>query len=420
MVENWWLPAFALALISANLIFFTSAAVRTNASRYQNRRLRKERQDDLGYAAQLARLASQLGSRTTQGAIPWRILEVAEIIQESEDCRSFYLVDPYRQSLPEFLPGQYVMVRPALAGSFQTTRCYSLSSSPDHRYWRITVKRHGSQFTKNDRTGGLSAWLHESIGVGDCLFVGGPSGQFYLPRESTNELVLIAAGVGITPLASMLRWSIDKAPDRTVNLLYQVRDLDHWPLGRDLHSWQDAAHNANVYTFFSGLKKVDLTATANELPGHFHAGRVNGAFAAQFASRKLTDFYLCGPDTWMEQLRNDLVANGVDPLHIHWESFGSTATQTTKADLNEQSHMIEFQRSEIQAQWNDPDQSLWELARANRVELASGCLSGACGSCRVKLISGEVEYDRKIGVELATDECLTCVARPKTDVTLDA
>ena len=135
------------------------------------------------------------------------------------------------------------------------------------------------------------------------------------------------------------------------------------------------------------------------------------------------------PNGWMAELRGELSAAGVAAERVHWESFGSTAPSQTEAgrlapscELGEveQALAVRFEHSQVDAAWSDPQQSLWELARQHNVDLPSGCLSGVCGCCRVKLLEGEVVYDRPVSVELAEDECLTCVARPKTACRLDA
>ncbi len=431
MIETWWLPVIVLAISSTYCVQFSSATLRWRANRAQNAEQTRQRHTVLDYSSRVARLASQLRETgTSSNSTPWRILEVADVIQESADCRSFYLVDPYGQELPEFFPGQYVMVRPAVAGAYQTTRCYSLSSSPDARYWRITVKE---QVPPSDSAGGkstgLSSWLHRTIDKGDCLFVGGPSGKFYLPTESTNELVLLAAGVGITPMASMLRWSLEHTPSRKVKLLYQVRDIDHWPLGESIHAWQADFDAMEAHTFLSRETDEVIASLSEELPGTFHSGRIESYLAKftqsefaqnEFAQSSNTDFYMCGPDNWMEQMRAQLTACGVAAEHIHWESFGSNPIPTSTNTENFSTHAVRFDLSDTSVQWEDAEQSIWELAKANQLEIPSGCLSGVCGSCRVKLISGEVEYDRQISVELASGECLTCIARPATDIVLEA
>ena len=422
MIENWWLSVAVIVFLSVQLAQFSSGALRWHYHRLQCVEQLCQRQSVLSHSSQVARLTSQLGNSTTStSAIQWRILEVADVVQESVDCRSFYLVDPYGQPLTEFRPGQYVMVRPAMAGAYQATRCYSLSSSPDARFWRITVKlQETSLDSARANIGGLSAWLHRTIGKGDCLFIGGPSGQFYMPVESAREIVLIAAGVGITPMASMLRWSLEHTPDRKVTLLYQARNSEHWPLGRSIHQWQNDFASLQSHTFLSRADADEIESLSSELSGQFHAGKLDGTTAAKLADNPNADYYICGPDTWMEQMREQLIACSVPSERVHWESFGSQAAPKITETVECDARTIRFTLSNTESQWRDPDQSIWELAKANQIELPSGCLSGVCGSCRVKLISGEVHYDRQIGVELASGECLTCVARPSTDLVLEA
>jgi len=366
-----------------------------------------------------------LRSPTSRGtAVDWRVMEVAEIVDESDDCRSFYLADPNGQQLPDFRPGQYVMVRPAIAGAYQTTRCYSLSTSPNARYWRITVKRQETEYppTRRDQDGALSQWLHRTIHPGDCLLIGGPSGQFFLPEESDRHLVLIAAGVGITPMASMLRWSLENRPEHHVTLLYQAKDLDHWPLGESLHAWQANFSNCHVRSFFSRLDDSELSRCTAHISGSLTSGKFDSSDVIGAFNPTQCDYYMCGPDTWMESIRTGLFASGVDAQHVHWESFGTTTeTQPSSTSSPQTAALaVRFEHSDLNAQWSDPDQTIWELARESQVEIPSGCLSGVCGCCRVKLVSGEVQYDRPVSIELADDECLTCITRPKTAIVVDA
>ena len=218
----------------------------------------------------------------------------------------------------------------------------------------------------------------------------------------------------------MLRWSLEVRHERKVTVLYQVRDREHWPLGRNLHAWQNDFESLQIYTFFSRAEANEIESLSTELPGQFRTGKLDGFTAAKLADNPEADYYLCGPDTWMEPIREQLVASGIRPDRIHWESFGSHTAHPATEQPAGKAHAIRFALSGTDTQWRDPDQSLWELAKANQIELPSGCLSGVCGCCRVKLRSGQVQYDRQIGVELASGECLTCVARPLTDLILEA
>lgn len=437
-----------IALSTSQFVFVGIALGRAGADA-RSRRAADVR--GLRQAAHIARLNSELQVSGSGSGIPWRVMEVAEIIDESADCRSFYLIDPYRQSLPDFRPGQHLMIRPALAGASQTTRCYSLSSSPDSRYWRITVKRQDRDENRlaamgdrcsseskcrvakqtGNRNGGLSNWLHDSIGVGDCLLVGGPNGHFALAADNPRPIVLLAAGVGITPMASMLRWSMQHTPLRPVRLLYQAKDLNHWPMGKTLHKWTTDFPACRIVSFFSRAKQADLefliglaeiTEQAEHLStSEYVLGKFNSSHALQALPGQDCDYFLCGPNAWMESLRSDLMAAGVSEQRIHWESFGSTAQPNSATSTEPANKLaVRFEASGVNAQWSSLDQSLWELARENQIEIPSGCLSGVCGCCRVRLLAGEVAYDREIAIELADNECLACVARPKTDCRIDA
>ncbi|MEO8269113.1 MAG: iron-sulfur cluster-binding domain-containing protein [Aureliella sp.] len=440
----------AVSLIVVSTCQFAIIGIVSGRSAADARRRRELDLRGLRQAAEISRLnselqASELPTAMSGAALGWRVMEVAEVIDESVDTRSFYLIDVYRQSLPAFRPGQHILVRPALAGAYQTTRCYSLSSAPDSRYWRITVKRQPlpaalpedaaslptDEFRRSQRRqdGGLSCWLHGSIAVGDCLLVGGPSGHFLLSEDNPRPLMLLAAGVGITPMASMLLWSQFATHARPVSLLYQAQDLEHWPLGPSLHQTMEGTQAVQVASYFSRMSEEELKSLGQRLPGELHVGKFAAKDALSAAEGLDCDYFLCGPNDWMDSLRVELIAAGVAAERVHWESFGSTLpTQieekrcASSHDLveQEQTLAVRFEHSQVDAVWSDPQQSLWELARQHQVHLPSGCLSGVCGCCRVKLLEGEVVYDRPVSIELAEDECLTCVALPKSACRLDA
>lgn len=388
------------------------------AKRRRARDLKQLRQD-----AEVARLNSELQTAATASSLQWRVMEVAEVVDESADCRSFFLVDPHRQALPPFHPGQHLMVRPALAGAYQAMRCYSLSSVPDARYWRITVKRQDPPVERSRRNrGGLSDWLHRTIGVGDCLLIGGPNGQFFLPPESTRPIVLLAAGVGITPMASMLRWSLEHTPQRPVALLYQARDRQHWPLGNAVHQWQTGFQNCRVQSYLSRGDAAELRELQATLSGEFVHGKFSSDEAIEAIGHREADYFMCGPDAWMQSLRAGLLQAGVVADCIHWESFGTPSVEPSQGDGTSTtcSVPVRFEHSGVDVNWTDSKQSLWELARAHEIEIPSGCLSGVCGSCRVKVLAGSVAYDREVKVELSDDECLACIAHPCTEASESA
>lgn len=444
----WGLPSIAvlaIALIVVSAGQFASLGIAVTRTAFNARRRRQIDLRGLRQAAEISRLKSELQSSVSGTSVAWRVMEVAQVVDESADCRSYYLIDVYRQPLPMFLPGQHVLVRPAMAGAYQTTRCYSLSSPPDVRYWRITVKQHlhddttransdGPQAGAAQRPStqpstrrplvqshGLSSWLHNSITASDYLLIGGPSGHFSLKTDNSLPLVLLAAGVGITPLASMLLWSQQSTPGRPVRVLYQAQDLSHWPLGQSVHLSLEHLADGRVVTYFSRAAEADLASLRDRLPGDLRVGKFQANDAVEAAGGLDGDYFLCGPDAWMESLRNDLRKSGVAADRIHWESFGSHASPVPAPPTEvQQALAVRFQQSGIEAEWSDPQQTLWELARQYQVDIPSGCLSGVCGGCRVKLLEGQVAYDRPMAIDLPDDECLACIARPRTACRVDA
>jgi ferredoxin-NADP reductase len=420
MLENTLPLIVATGLIGLSLGQFFVSGLATHRMQVRQRAIRRSQLARLRHATKVARLSSQL-SNGSQTASQWRAMEVVKVVDESEDTKSFYLADPNQQELPAFHPGQYLMVRPALAGKFQATRCYSLSVAPNSKLWRITVKRLDvtKPLRQDRRTGGLSSWLHENIREGDCLLVGGPNGLFYLPPENRSPLVLLAAGTGITPMASILQYATHFTPKRPVSLYFQVKDAEHWPLGPEVHSYCKKQDSCRVYSYLSRATTNSLQLLASQHPGTFRTGKFTASEVHQAVGTPHSHYFICGPKDWMIALREQLAAWGVPSEQIHWESFGEVGISLNNAQSTHQAHTIEFSRSGLKTTMEGTEQSLWELAQANEIAIPSGCLSGVCGSCRVKLLKGTVQYVRPISASLASDECLTCVARPTSDLKLD-
>lgn len=412
--------ALALIGLSSSQFFAAALQARRTERRWSDRRNRRLKK--LRSATRVARLTSELDSTFANAkGNAWRVMEVVQVRQESIDTKSFTLVDPYQQDLPNFHPGQYLMIRPAMAGVYQTTRCYSLSVPPNPRLWRITVKNQsGDAPPRPDRkSGALSSWLHENINAGDCLLVGGPGGHFFLPPENSSPIVLLAAGVGITPMNSMLHYSITRTPRRPVSLYYQVKDLQHWPLGPEVHACAGKTSGCRIVTMISRSEQLELSPPVSH-PGEFRSGRIDALAVVNEVNAADAHYFLCGPDGWMQQLRAGLSEAGVPEPQIHWESFGNGHWEASQAIDSKETHQVQFQRSSVTAQWESSEQSIWELAQANDVSIPSGCLSGVCGSCRVRVLSGSIQYDRQVQIILPEGECLSCIARPLNDLVIDA
>ena len=155
--------------------------------------------------------------------VEWREVFVAKVEQESEDVRSFYLIDVDHEPLPVSQPGQHILLeRPAMSDVAKAFRCYSLSDDCAEGYWRISVKKN------SEYPASVSRWLHDEVKVGDRIRVRGPSGAFYLRTGQSRALVLASAGIGITPMLPMLIEALRRG-FKDILVFAQYRDVGHMP-----------------------------------------------------------------------------------------------------------------------------------------------------------------------------------------------
>lgn len=371
---------------------------------------------------------SSPGSRANR----YRELTVVRMEDESPDCRSFYFAAPDNSSLPIFFGGQYLVVSmpdPDSPGH-SLSRCYSLSDGVQSSTYRITVKRVPG--------GKLSNLLHDSVQVGDRIRVQLPSGRFHIGKQSSIDesgrprpLNLIAAGIGITPMLSMLRECLTNTPERTVRLFYQLRDASNAPFLEELRRL--AAAHASCFRLFVALSKP---RTGDLLKGDLH-GRMDAVAILGAAGSAAGNFMICGPDGFMQTIAVGLTSRGVPQSCVEFESFagpvksrGSIANKTADAivDVSNQSNVgvatqlaVRFKQSACDAVWTSADSSLLELAERSGVPIDSACRSGQCGSCVVRLLAGQVRYTAAPDLEgLEPDEALACVACPTSDIVIDA
>lgn len=231
-------------------------------------------------------------------------LAVDEVTQETADVKSFWLVHAHGDALPEFSAGQHLPVIVDIDGVGES-RQYSLSSSPQDSRWRITVKRHPD--------GRVSSYLHDRIGVGARLEAGLPSGGF-TAKDAPSPLVLIGAGIGITPLVSMLADSAARARD--VHFLQAARHAAQTPLRGELEALARLPH-VKLHRIFSQAHAADVDRRQFD-----HAGRLSPALLQSLLPSAPCDVYLCGPASFVADITAWLLEHGIPHARIHSESFG--------------------------------------------------------------------------------------------------
>ncbi len=257
--------------------------------------LRRHQESDLhrsGVATQLTKFFHEF-RRHRKPASTWRSLAVADIVQESPDTKSFLLVDPSGDRLPSFAPGQHLLVESPSGPLPTLRRCYSLSHGPGKGYYQFTVKKKALGSVESS----LSTRLHQQLAIGELIRVKGPQGTFTSDAIGKTPVVLIAAGVGITPMISMLEGILEKQPNASVWLFYQVRDAEHEIFGSKLRKISQKYTQFHLRIFHS---RSTENAIRDEVTfrGKFGVGHIHHEI------RSLAPhFFMCGPEEWMRQIQ---------------------------------------------------------------------------------------------------------------------
>ncbi len=261
----------------------------------------------------LVRLENALPIRwkTTGGAV--RSLRLAEKRTESNDVTSFMLVSRDGGALPDFEPGQHLPVEIPIPGHERRVgRTYSLSAWPETEQktdlYRLTIKR--------ESEGLVSRFLHDQLEVGDLISARSPAGDFIL-RQGTRPVVLISAGVGVTPMTSMLGRLSDPAEERPVWFIHGAKDGAHHPLAEEVGA--QAASHARIRTHVAYSQPRPEDRQGHDFDS---AGRISGDLIASLLPDLDADYYLCGPIGFMSSVYSDLEALGVPENQIHSETFG--------------------------------------------------------------------------------------------------
>ncbi|SCG72609.1 globin domain-containing protein [Micromonospora coxensis] len=262
--------------------------------------------------AREARLYTEAG--LAEGESIWRDWRVTEVTTEATDVRSFTLVPVDGGVVPDFVPGQYVSVAVDLDGDLgQQIRQYSLSGRPGAPQWRITVKRVRGEDGAPDGT--VSTVLHERVAVGDTLRLSPPFGEVSA-IAGDGPLLLVSAGIGLTPAMSALEHLAETAPERPVVLVHADRD-------GAAHAHRDALPRLHARLPNLRLKLwYEQNTDGDELDAltaEVSRGRVDPELIPLSPDAHV---HLCGPLPFMNQIRGGLLRRGVPVERIAYEVFG--------------------------------------------------------------------------------------------------
>jgi glycine betaine catabolism B len=303
-------------------------------------------------------------------------------------------------------PGQFLTLHLYVHGK-HVARSYSICSSPlKTDYVEITPKQ-----TKN---GYISVFLNEKATPGLVINATGPAGQFYFDENLHPEIVLIAAGSGITPMIAMLRYIEDRALNVPVTLLYCVRT------SQDIIFRQELTRLSHSLARF----RYVVTLSAPDAAWKGKKGRMNKEFLLERVSDfRVPTFFLCGPEPFMELVSDLLKEQGVPADRIKQESFGgkpSLAVPDPSAGTSVP--FVEFLRSGFQFELI-PDMSLLEFAETVGVSIPYGCRQGQCGTCATRLLQGRVTMEAEVGLSVEQKRAgfiLPCVSKVHGSISIDA
>lgn len=340
---------------------------------------------------------------------------------------SFYLEPVDGLPLPDYKPGQFLtfsLLLAAEAGAVArpVTRCYSLSDSPSPSHYRVTIKRVVAPAEPAGvPDGAVSQYFHDHVHAGHTLQVRAPSGHFHLDTQARTPVVLVAGGIGITPMMSMLRWCAQHQPERMVHLYYGVRNSAEHAFKVTLEEMARALPQLRLHVVYSRPLAEDKQGVDYQ-----HQGRVDVALLKQTLPHGVHAFYICGPAALMESLVPDLQQWGVARSDLHFEAFGPASVRLPVDGATVQAAdvavplSVHFQRSGRTLSWTGKQSNLLDFAEAHGIQVESGCRSGSCGSCMSTVVTGTVDYASPPDFELAPGQCLLCVGRPRAALALDA
>jgi ferredoxin-NADP reductase/MOSC domain-containing protein YiiM/ferredoxin len=384
----------------------------------------------LGWKRSLEALAGQEATEQTGGNAglapsspppAWqgfRSLRVSAIAQETADVKSFFFESEDRLPLPAPLAGQFLVFKLELEKEKPPIlRSYSISGPQGSGTYRISVKRAEGQGSKI---------MHDRIRVGDLLPVSAPRGNFTL-AAGTAPVVLLSAGIGATPVLSMLHSLTGNTNSaREIWWLYGTQNRNQHPFVSEVRALVQGLPDAHTLSAYSDPGEGDRPGLDYDIKGHLTISALEKWRVPQHG-----DFYLCGPASFMTDLTAALASWGTPSSCIHTETFGAGAA-ITPGIANRVARPVHppsgppgaglpvsFTRSGLSVPWNPRFQSLLEFAEACDVPVRWSCRTGVCHMCESGLIDGRVRYAPEPLDGPAEGNALICCSTPLTGIELD-
>ncbi|RFZ83153.1 oxidoreductase [Mucilaginibacter terrenus] len=327
-------------------------------------------------------------------------LRVDSIKRELPDTATFYLSTTSAEKI-RYSAGQFLTLI-FQHHNEEIRRSYSLSSSPDEELLAITVKRVVN--------GEISRFLLTKVHPGDILFAAEPAGKFTVSNhDDQKDIFLFAAGSGISPVFSQLKYILNRPGASKVHLIYSSQSVAHIIFRNEL---EELAIN-----FKDRFNLVHLLSS--------EAKRLNNLVVEQLVNKLMcfdkgrAEFYLCGPFTYMRMIRLSLHYMHIEDNKIRRENFVVDAVSVSKTYKNFPPKNIKIAiHGELHDVQQGEDQSILQAALQNKIQLPYSCRNGVCSACVAYCKSGKVEMVRNDVLtekDLSQGWILTCTGHAITD-----
>ena len=346
----------------------------------------------------------------------FRPLRVVKKEQQSDSVFSLELAQTDGQPLAIAKPGQFVVLRlhplerPLL-------RNYSLCGLPSAGSYRLGIKK--------ESNGAASNYLATQVRVGDILEVSAPRGGFVL-QPGDRPVVLISAGIGVTPVLAMLHTLAAEPSARQVWWFHGARNGNEHPFAEEARQLIRSLPHCRSFVQYSQPRPEDKPGVHFDAPGHLTVVQLE-----RIGVGRDEDFYLCGPKAFLQDITSGLASWGVAHDRVFTEIFGpgeSSAPGQAQVPhhsphpplgLSGTGPRVTFARSGLQVSWDPALKSLLELAEACDVPVKWSCRTGVCHTCEIALIAGAAGYSPQPLEPPAEGNLLTCCSCPREDVVLD-
>lgn len=376
-----------------------------------NRLIDADHADPVSGAPSLKSFACDIRPVATTGVSPWRgqrRLRVAARRQAAGGIVELELSGEDGGPLPPFRPGQHLPVSLDIPGSGPVERSYSLcgdSRIEGAGHYRIAIK----PIAGDGQAGLFSSFSAASLGPGSRIDTRMPAGDFVIPEAADFPVVLIAAGIGITPFLGYLH-ALRRAPSPPrVTLHYGSRNAACHAFGTEIASLAAALPSLDLVTHFS---RPDADDTCDAV------GRIDAESIGQDLIDGRARFYLCGPEAMIADITQGLIRRGVPAFEIFSEAFVSPPRRDP-ASGEASRFAVTFARSGRIAIWSPERGDLLRFSEELGLSPPSGCRVGQCESCALTVLDGVVTH-LVPATGLDAGQCLSCQAVPASDLVLDA